>query len=179
MDDYFLNLLRRDAYCRGEFILSSGKTSQHYINCKPITLNGEGLAIASSLLLNYIDPDTASVGGLTVGADPLVSGVAVMSHLVGRKLNALIVRKEPKGRGTNTWIEGPLPPLGSKVAVLEDVVTTGKSAIKAVEKIRDLGYKVDCVVCIIDRQENKEADIAMSNANLDLYSLFTLKDIIG
>ena len=61
-----------------------------------------------------------------------------MSHLVGRKLNELIVRKEPKGRGTNTWIEGPLPPRGSKVAVLEDVVTTGKSAIKAVEKIRDI-----------------------------------------
>ena len=180
MKDYLLELLRRDAYHKGKFALSSGNTRQHYINCKPVTLSGEGLLIVSSLLLDYIETDTVSVAGLTIGADPIVSGVAFKSHTEkGRTINALIVRKEPKGRGINTWIEGPLPPQGSKITVLEDVITTGKSAIKAVEKLRDIGYRVDRVVSIVDRQEDKEADIAMSNANLELYSLFTLKDILG
>ena len=94
-------------------------------------------------------------------------------------MDALIVRKEPKGHGTGAWIEGPDLPEGTKVTVIEDVITTGGSAIKAVKRLRDAGYKVDRVVSIVDRQENGEADTAMKMAGLELVSLFTLEDIVN
>jgi len=106
----------------------------------------------------------------------LVSGVAVVSGLDKRLVDALIVRKEAKGHGTQAWIEGPLPPEGSKITVLEDVITTGGSAIQAVKRLRDAGYKVDRVVSIVDRQENGEADTAMKLAGLELYTVFKLDE---
>ena len=93
-------------------------------------------------------------------------------------VDGLIVRKEPKGHGTAAWIEGPLPPKGSKVTVLEDVITTGGSAIKAAEKLRDAGYIVERVVAIVDRQEGKEAYDAMEAAGLDVVSLFLLEELL-
>ena len=175
MKEELIYLLKRDAYKKGEFKLSSGKTSEHYINCKPVTLTGRGLTLVSLCFLEYID--TQAVGGLTLGADPLVSGVAVVSALDKTLIDALIVRKEPKGHGTGAWIEGPTLPEGTKVTVLEDVVTTGGSAIKAAEKLRDAGYVVDSVVAIVDRQEGG-AD-AMKEAGLELKSLFTLEDMLN
>ena len=174
MKDELLELLKKYAYKKGEYKLSSGKTSEHYVNCKPVTLSGRGLTLASLLLLKEVN--TNVVGGLTLGADPLVSGVSLVSALDGRLVNALIVRKEAKGHGTQAWIEGPLPPEGTRVTVLEDVITTGGSSIKAVEKLRDAGYVVDRVVAIVDRQEDGEADIAMKEAGLELRSLFSLRD---
>ena len=121
---------------------------------------------------------TTAVAGLTLGADPLVSGVALVSAIDEIKLDALIVRKEAKGHGTGAWIEGPELPTGSKVTVLEDVITTGGSAIKAAEKLRDAGYVVENVVAIINRQEGTEADDAMDDADLNLISLFKLEELI-
>ena len=92
-------------------------------------------------------------------------------------VNALIVRKEAKGHGTQAWIEGLLPPEKTEITVLEDVITTGGSAIKAVKKLRDAGYKVDRIVAVVDRQEDSEADIAMKEEGLELISLFTLKEL--
>ena len=174
MKEELLELLKKDAYKKGEYKLSSGKASEHYVNCKPVILSGRGLTLASLLLLKEVN--TNVVGGLTLGADPLVSGVSLVSALDGRLINALIVRKEAKGHGTQAWIEGPLPPEGTRVTVLEDVITTGGSSIKAVEKLRDAGYVVDRVVAIVDRQEDGEADIAMKEAGLELRSLFSLRD---
>ena len=174
MKDELLELLKKDAYKKGEYKLSSGKASEHYVNCKPVILSGRGLTLASLLLLKEVN--TNVVGGLTLGADPLVSGVSLVSALDGRLVNALIVRKEAKGHGTQAWIEGLLPPEGTHVTVLEDVITTGGSSIKAVEKLRDAGYVVDRVVAIVDRQEDGEADIAMKEAGLELRSLFSLRD---
>ena len=93
-----------------------------------------------------------------------------------REINALIVRKEPKGHGTEAWIEGPMPPEGSKVTVLEDVVTSGGSAIKAAQKLRDAGYVIDHVVSIVDRQEGGKD--AMLKVGLELRSLFTLDELL-
>ena len=121
--------------------------------------------------------ETSYVGGLTLGADPLVSGVALVSALDSRLVNGLIVRKEAKGHGTQAYIEGLLPPEGTKITVLEDVITTGGSAIKAATRLRDAGYVVERVVAIVDRQEDKEADEFMESVNLELRSLFTLDDI--
>ena len=177
MKEELLKLLKENAYKKGEYTLSSGKTSEHYVNCKPVTLNGRGLTLASVMLLEHVERDSAAVGGLTLGADPIVSGVVVVAGLDKRLLDGLIVRKEPKGHGTGAWIEGPELPEGSKVTVLEDVITTGGSAIKAVKRIRDAGYKVERVVSIVDRQEDDEATTAMKLAGLELYSIFTLKDL--
>ena len=174
MKDELLDLLKKYSYKKGEYKLSSGKTSEHYVNCKPVTLSGRGLTLTSLLMLKEVN--TNVVAGLTLGADPLVSGVSLVSALDGRMVNALIVRKEAKGHGTQAWIEGLLPPEGTHVTVLEDVITTGGSSIKAVEKLRDAGYVVDRVVAIVDRQEDGEADIAMKEAGLELRSLFSLRD---
>ena len=177
MKEELLELIKKYAYKKGEFKLSSGKTSEHYVNCKPVTLSGRGLTLSSLLLLKEVE--TSYVGGLTLGADPLVSGVALVSALDSRLVNGLIVRKEAKGHGTQAWIEGLLPPEGTKVTVLEDVITTGGSAIKAATRLRDAGCVVERVVAIVDRQENKEADEFMESADLELLSLFTLDDVIN
>jgi orotate phosphoribosyltransferase len=124
----------------------------------------------------YVETDY--VAGLTLGADPLVSGVSLVSALDSRMVNGLIVRKEAKGHGTQAWIEGPLPKEGTKITVLEDVITTGGSAIQAVKRLRDAGYEVKRVVSIVDRQENGEANTAMQLAGLELVSLYKLKDLI-
>ena len=173
MKEELLELLKKYAYRKGDFTLSSGKSSEHYVNCKPVTLLGRGLTLTSMMMLEHVE--TPVVAGLTLGADPLVSGVAVCSALDMRLVNALIVRKEPKGHGTGAWIEGPLLPKGTKVTVLEDVVTTGGSSIKAVEKLRDAGYVVDRIVTIVDRKEGGED--AIKEAGLELRSLFTIEDL--
>jgi orotate phosphoribosyltransferase len=97
---------------KGEFKLSSGKSSEHYVNCKPVTLSGRGLTLVSLSMLMYVDTDF--VAGLTLGADPLVSGVSLVSALDSKMVNGLIVRKEAKGHGTQAWIEGPLPKEGTQ-----------------------------------------------------------------
>ena len=175
MKEELLELLKKDAYRKGEFTLSSGKTSEHYINCKPVVLTGRGLTLVSLLMLMHVD--TTYVAGLTLGADPLVCGVSLLSALDGRLINALIVRKEPKCHGTEAWIEGLLPPKDVKVTVLEDVVTTGGSSIKAVEKLRDAGYIVEKVFALVDRQEGGEE--AMKEAGLELVSIFNLREFGG
>ena len=175
MRDELLELLKKDAYKKGEYTLSSGKKSEHYVNCKPVTLSGRGLTLASLLMLQEVK--TSYVAGLTLGADPLVSGVSLVYALDSRLVNGLIVRKEAKGHGTQAWIEGLLPPEGTVITVLEDVITTGGSAIKAVEKLRDAGYVVNTVVSIVDRQEDDEANAAMKLSGLELKSLFTLDEI--
>ena len=170
-----LKMMKEKAYRKGEYKLSSGKNSEHYVNCKPVILNGRGLWITSHLLLKTIEHDAKAVAGLTLGADPLVSGVSLVSALDGRMVNALIIRKEPKGYGTASQIEGPLPVKGSKITVLEDVVTTGGSSIKAVKVLRDEGYIVERVVSIVDRQEGGKD--AMMDNDLELCSLFTIEDL--
>ena len=174
----FLALLKEEAYKKGEFKLSSGRKSEHYVNCKPVTLQGDALMFISWCMFECIEEDCDAVGGLTLGADPLVAGVPIVAAIEERPMDGLIVRKEPKGHGTKAWIEGPELAPGSKVTVLEDVITTGGSSIKAVDKLRDAGYKVERVVCIVDRQEDGEADKLMKEKNLDLISLFKLEELI-
>ncbi|MFM7547991.1 MAG: orotate phosphoribosyltransferase [Cyanobacteriota bacterium] len=175
MRETLLPLLATRAYRHGAFTLASGRTSHHYVNCKPVSLSGEGLALLGGLLLEQVESGAAAVAGLTLGADPLVSAVALRAALAGRALDALIVRKEAKGHGTGAWLEGPLPEPGSRITVLEDVVTTGGSALKAVTQLREAGYVVDRVVAIVDRQEGGLE--AMGAAGLELRSLFLLEEV--
>ena len=170
-----LPLLASQAYRHGNFTLASGRSSHHYVNCKPVSLSGNGLALLGALMLEQVEAEARAVAGLTLGADPLVSAVAMMAALVGRELNALIVRKEAKGHGTGAWLEGPLPEPGSTITVLEDVVTTGGSSLKAVQQLREAGYTVNRVVTIVDRQEGGIE--AMTAAGLELRSLFLLDEV--
>ncbi|MFQ6539361.1 MULTISPECIES: orotate phosphoribosyltransferase [Aphanothece] len=170
-----LDRLAHGAYRHGSFTLASGRTSDHYVNCKPVSLSGVGLALLAPLLLEQVEAEAVAVAGLTLGADPLVSGVALQAALEGRGLDALIVRKEAKGHGTGAWLEGPLPSPGSRITVLEDVVTSGGSSLKAVLQLREAGYRVERVVTIVDRQEGGAE--AMQAAGLELCSLFLLDEV--
>ena len=165
-----LRELLGEQYRYGDIILSSGATSMHYINCKPVALSNEGIKLIAPAMMCRVDGDSKAVAGVTLGGDPLATGVSITSSHV----DALIVRKEPKGYGTQSMIEGPLLPTGTVVTLLEDVVTTGGSAVKAVKVLRDAGYVVNKVVCIVDRRENGEDPF--TDADLELISLFTLDD---
>ena len=167
-----LQLLRDKCYRKGNFKLSSGAESEHYINCKNVTLSGDGLRLVSLELSTLVEEGSVAVAGLTLGADPIVAGVAMIGGYDG-----LIIRKEPKGHGTQACIDGPPQVEGAKITVLEDVVTSGKSAIKAVEKLREAGYTVNRVATIVDRQIGGEADINMCAAKLELFSLYSLEDL--
>jgi orotate phosphoribosyltransferase len=170
-----LTLLAAHAYRQGSFTLASGRSSAHYVNCKPVSLSGLGLALLGRLLLPEVEGEAAAVAGLTLGADPLVSAVALQAALEGRPLDALIVRKEAKGHGTGAWLEGPLPSPGALITVLEDVVTSGGSALKAALQLRAAGYAVRRVVAIVDRGEGGQA--ALEEEGLELRSLFPLEHV--
>ena len=151
--DRLLDLFCEVAYQEGDFTLSSGKKSTYYINGKQVTLHSAGGVMMGRLLLDRIPQDVTAVAGLTLGADPMVSGVSIVGAYRDRPITPLIVRKEAKGHGTQAYIEGPTLPVGAPVIVLEDVVTTGQSAWKAVERLREAGYTVDTVLALVDRQQ--------------------------
>lgn len=150
---FLLDLLVRDAYREGDFKLSSGQRSSYYIDCKQVTLAALGAVAIARLMLPRLLPETVGVAGLTLGADPIVSAVITVSAYAGQPLSGSIVRKEPKGHGTRAYVEGPVLPAGSRVAVLEDVVTTGNSALRAVERLRAVGYAVEQIIAIVDREQ--------------------------
>ena len=168
-------LLKERAYRHGQYTLSSGKESEHYVNCKPVTLSCEGNALLSHLMLKHIEKEAVAVGGLTLGADPLVCGIAQKAYYKGnRHIDALIIRKNPKGYGTKEVIEGNKPPKGSIVTVLEDVTTTGGSAMIAVNVLRDAGYIVNRVVAIVDRMDDHKI---WDDNNIEFQSLYTLNEV--
>ena len=171
-----LKLLIQKSYKKGNFTLASGKQSAHYLNCKPVSLNGQGLQLISNLFLDFMDQSSKAVAGLTLGADPLVSGVIVTAASKGLLLDALIIRKETKVYGTKAGIEGPTLNEGTVVTVLEDVVTTAGSAIKAINKLRENNFVVNEVLSIVDRKEGGYE--ALKEQNIQLKSLFSIKDFV-
>ena len=171
-----LKQLIEKSYKKGNFTLASGKKSSHYLNCKPVSLNGEGLNLISDLFLELMDLRSKTVAGLTLGADPLVSGLIVKAASQGLDINGLIIRKEIKNYGTRSGIEGPTLEKGTLVTVLEDVVTTAGSVIKAIRKLRENNYVVEEVLTIVDRQEGGYK--ALDDENVKLKSLFTIKDFL-
>jgi len=173
--DFLLELLCQLAYREGDFTLSSGKKSNYYINGKEVTLHPQGAVAIGRLILPLLPIDTVAVAGLTLGADPIVSAVSVVSTYEGRPLPGLIVRKEAKGHGTGAYIEGMVLPIGSKVVVLEDVVTTGGSAMKAVERLRAVGYTVEQVIALVDRQQGGEE--FYQSVGLKFQSLFLIPEL--
>ncbi|MGH1393656.1 MAG: orotate phosphoribosyltransferase [Trichormus sp.] len=170
-----LDLFCELAYQEGDFVLSSGQPSSYYINGKQVTLHPQGALAIGRILLSLLSSDTQAVAGLTLGADPIVSAVSVVSAYENRPIPALIIRKEAKGHGTKAYIEGPNLPEGAKVVVLEDVVTTGQSAMKAVERLRAAGYIVDEVISLVDRLQGGAE--FYESVGLKFEAVFTIKDL--
>jgi orotate phosphoribosyltransferase len=175
-----LELLRTLSFERRKVVLASGRESDFYIDCKRTALTAEGHVLVGRLLFDrvrQVRPLVRGVGGLTLGADPIASAIALTSFLQGEPVDSFIVRKEPKGHGTGQWIEGRKTiPDGSRVVVIEDVVTTGGSALKAIERCR--AEKLEPVACValVDRLEGGREAIEAQGVPLD--PLFTRKDFI-
>ncbi len=175
-----LELLTERSFERRKVVLSSGRESDFYIDCKRTALLAEGHYLIGRQLLDAVRrdaPEAVAVGGLTLGADPLASAVSLTSYLAQTPLHAFIVRKEPKGHGTGQWIEGmkALAP-GAPVAILEDVVTTGASTLKAIERAQAEGLRVLGAFALVDRLEGGREAVEATGHRL--YTLFTRKDFI-
>ena len=170
-----LDLICQGAYQEGDFVLTSGQRSTYYINGKLVTLHPQGAYLIGRLLLDLIAPETVAVAGLTLGADPMVTAVSLVGVYQQRLLFPLIIRKEAKGHGTRAYIEGVALPPRSLITVLEDVVTTGQSALKAVDRLQQAGYEVNQILALVDRQQGG-ADLYQSRG-LSFKALFTIDDI--
>ncbi len=153
--DRLRRLLKEHSLMFGEFTLASGKKSSFYFDSKKTTLRPDGAWLTAREVLRTIRErgiEADAIGGLTLGADPIVCPVAALSHAEGPPLRAFIVRKESKGHGTGRRIEGDLEP-GSRVVVVDDVVTTGGSTLAAIEAAQAAGHRVVAVICLVDREE--------------------------
>lgn len=174
-----LELLRRDAFERKAVTLSSGKQSNFYIDCKRVSLTAEGHFLIGQLMsavIARLAPAAEAVGGLTLGADPLVSATSLISFVAGRPLTGFLVRKEPKGHGTGQWLEGGGLRPGMTAVILEDVITTGASTLRAIERSRAAELDVVQVVALVDRDEGgREAVEALA----PVVSLFTRHDFMA
>ncbi len=176
--DRLLDLLRTKALEVRKVTLSSGRTSDFYVDCKRVTLSPEGAYLTAKIFLDMIGPDILAVGGLTLGADPIVASIAVLSHIQGRDsrdLSALIVRKEPKKHGTMSFVEGPVLEKGTRVAVIEDVVTSGASILRAIERIAAAGYLPVQALTILDRMEGGREMLEARGYKLE--SIFSRNDL--
>jgi orotate phosphoribosyltransferase len=147
------------------FKLVSGRMSQFYVNCKPVTLCARGMFLAGHLIFEKIqDQEVTGVGGLTFGADPLAVATAFASELNAKPINAFSVRKTRKDHGIVRWIEGDIKP-GERVAIIDDVATTGSSTIQAIERARSEGLEVVQAVILVDRQEGGLENIRQHVSN--------------
>jgi orotate phosphoribosyltransferase len=171
-------ILRRKSLKVGDFTLSSGKKSSYYLDCRMTTLDSRGALLIARLILERIRQQNIQVdaiGGLTMGADPIATAVAVVSGLEGKPLSAFIVRKETKTHGTQRSIEGYDGRPGARVVVVDDVCTTGESILKAAEKAEEAGYEVVAAFCVVDREEGGTELIAK---RYPFYPLFTAKELL-
>lgn len=168
-------LLKEHSLMFGEFTLASGKKSKYYFDSKKTTLRAEGAYLTAVEVLKLLRENEIradAIGGLTLGADPIVCPVSALSHLEGPPLAAFIVRKETKGHGTGRKIEGDLAQ-GSRVVIVDDVVTTAGSTIKAIEAAEGAGHEVVAVLCLVDREEGGTEKLA----RWPFYPLFRRSEI--
>jgi orotate phosphoribosyltransferase len=170
-----LELVNENAVVHGDFILTSGQRSTYYIDGKLLSLMPEGLNVLARTILEMIGEGQAdAIGGLTLGADPIVGAVAALSHETGRPLAGLIIRKEKSSHGREKRIEGPLK-AGMRVVVIEDVVTTGSSSFKAIEALEEANCKIVKVIAIVDRLAGGSE--AFAGKGYKFEPIFTLKDL--
>ena len=168
-------LLEKSVISGREFKLASGKTSTFYVDARVTTLHPEGAYLCGKIFLEMLKDFTVdAVGGYSIGADPIVSSIAVLSHQQGNPLPAFIIRKEEKSHGTGKIIEGNFPENGT-VAIFDDVVTSGGSILRGAEQVEKHGGKVAVIMSVIDREEGGREK--MEAAGYSFFSIFTKKDL--
>jgi orotate phosphoribosyltransferase len=170
-------LLKRDSLKLGEFTLASGRTSHYYVDGRKVTLSAEGAHEVALGVMSVLEgkPEICAVGGLTMGADPIVGATLALAGQRGRaSLQGFLVRKEAKGHGTGKLVEGPLE-TGATVAIVDDVATTGGSSLKAIEAVREMGCHVACVIAVLDRLEG--AGEAFAQRGIEFHALATIEDL--
>lgn len=174
LKEELLKLIKEKAVIRGERKLASGKISNYYIDGKQVTLSAQGLFLTAKIMLPMAQSVGAdAIGGPTLGADPLAAAVSILSSQSGKPLKAFLVRKETKDHGMQRMIEGPALEPGDKVVMVEDVITTGGSVLKAIREVEALGAKVVKTICLVDRNEGATETLAPYH----YCPLFQLKDL--
>jgi orotate phosphoribosyltransferase len=171
-------LVRERAFLFGDFTLTSGRKSKFYLDCKQITLHPESAYLFARIIIRKLkEHNINAFGGLTLGADPTVGAVAAVAHLDGMPdLKLFIVRKEPKKHGTRQYIEGPTLLPTDRVAIVDDVITTGGSILKAVDQVEALGCTVVRAIALVDRHEGGRA--ALEARGLEVDPVFEIGDLI-
>ena len=174
--DELLDILLRHSFKKGEFTLASGQKSNYYIDGKRTTLDARGSYLAARIFLAMMADDIPNaVGGLTLGADPIVGSMLALAGLEDLDLKGLIVRKEAKGHGTQSRVEGAVTE-GDRVVVIEDVVTTGGSSLKAIEVLREAGCKVNRVLALVDREQGGTENLKKEGCRLE--SIFAIGELL-
>jgi len=169
-------LVLEKAVKRGDFTLVSGQKSNYYINGKLVALTSDGLALMAEFFLREIEGENIdAIGGMVIGADPIVGAILTLADRKGLKLDGFLVRKEPKGHGTRSQVEGPVKD-GARVVIIEDVSTTGGSSKKAIDALKELNCEIVKVITLVDRQQGAAENFA--NWGYKFSSIFT-KDELG
>ncbi|TWU60526.1 Orotate phosphoribosyltransferase [Rubripirellula tenax] len=174
--DELIRLIQSESLRRGDFTLASGKKASFYLDCRTLTLHPKGANVVAEGMLEVLqsrDSMPDAVGGMAIGADPITASIVTIAGQRDLPLKGFMVRKEPKGHGTGKQVEGPVEP-GQRVVIVEDVITSGGSAIKAVEAARQFGLVVDEVIAIIDRLAGGRE--AFEAIGIKLTTLTTIRD---
>lgn len=170
-----IELLKTKALKFGDFTLASGQKATFYLDGKQVTLDAQGAVLVAEGILELLADDWPdAVGGMSIGADPIVAAVLALAGVRGRPLRGFLVRKESKGHGTNKFVEGPVAP-GERVAILEDVVTTGGSSLQAAARAEEFGLRVARVIGIVDRLQGGREAFEAKGYRFD--SLTTIREL--
>jgi orotate phosphoribosyltransferase len=169
-----ISLLQKHAIKRGDFILSSGKKSSYYLDVRQVTLRSIGVGIIAELMIDLLSKKVQAVGGMAIGADPIIGGILAQIDDIGGEILGFIVRKEPKDHGTKKLVEGPLEG-GMTVVIVEDVATTGQSALQAADAVLAMGCHVEAIIAVVDRLEG--AAEACAAKGIPFRPLLTIRDL--
>ena len=171
------DIIKKNGFFKEKIILSSGKESDYYIDARRVTLMAEGAYLCAKLILELVKNDKFdAIGGPTLGADPFLGALGVLSYQAGKPVNTFIVRKAPKAHGKQQQVEGPLLPGGARVILVDDVATTGKAFLESIDVLTKMGIKPTKAVCIVDRSEG--AREALAQKGCELVSIFTANDFL-
>ncbi len=171
-----LAILRRDAFFKEKITLSSGRQSDFYIDARRVTLSAEGGYLCAKIILEMLKGlPVDAIGGPTLGADPMVGAIAVLSYQAKKPVSTFIIRKAPKPHGKQQQIEGPLLKEKAQVVLIDDVATTGKSLVEAIDILEKMGIKIKTAICLVDRNEG--AKEALNAKHCELRAIFNVSDL--
>lgn len=172
----FIEKIKREGYFKEQVILSSGKSSDYYFDLRRVTLTPEGAYLSALLILDAVKDDLIdAIGGPTLGADPMVGAISVLSMQMGRPMNSFIIRKTPKKHGRQQLIEGPFLKSGSRVILIDDVATSGKAFLESIDVLRHQDLEIVKAVCLIDREEG--AAEALAKKDCPMVSIIKASEI--